>query len=164
MQITSWNDADNALLEIGRIDRDISAEEIAMNDAIEQIKRSSEEKTLPLQTNRKLTEKRLVDFIKSHYKELGAARSRQLTFGTVGVKDFPAEIAFIAGQDESSVTAGLIKKGYDQCVQIKRKVIKNAVKGLDLTEDALQKLGMKLKQKKNQPFYQVDEDRIAREK
>jgi phage host-nuclease inhibitor protein Gam len=164
MQINTWIDADKALLEIGRIDRDIAAEEIAMNDAIEQTKRTSEEKVLPLRTQRKLAETRLLDFIKGNFKELGTARSRVLTYGTVGVKDYPAEIQFLRGQEENSIATLLIKKGYDQCVQVKRKVIKNAVKGLDLTEEALLKLGMKLKQKKNQPFYQVDEDRIAKEK
>ena len=163
MQIENWNDVDRALLAIGRSERDIAMEEVAMNDAIEQVKRTSEEKVAPLETGRKLIEKRLTDFVKAHYKELGTARSRELTYGTVGVKDFPTEVAFLRDQDDDSVAKLLLKKGYEQCVQVKRKVVKNAVKALDLSEEALEKLGLKLKQKKNQVFYTIDEDRIARE-
>lgn len=164
MQIENWNDVDRALLAIGRTERDIAMEEVAMNDAIEQVKRTSEEKVAPLETERKLVAKRLVDFVKGHYKELGTARSRELTYGTVGVKDFPAEVAFLKDHDEDSVAKLLLKKGYEQCVQVKRKVVKNAVKALNLSEEALSRLGLKLKQKKNQVFYTIDEDRIAREK
>jgi phage host-nuclease inhibitor protein Gam len=164
MKVDSWTDADQALRAIGRANRDIAMEEVAMNDAIEQVKRTSEEKVAPLETERKLIAKRLEAFVKAHYKELGTARSRELTYGTVGVKDFPPEVAFLKDQDEDSVAKLLLKKGYEQCVQVKRKVIKNAVKALNLSEEALSKLGLRLKQKKNQVYYTIDQDRIARER
>jgi phage host-nuclease inhibitor protein Gam len=163
MPVSSWKDVDEALHTLGLLSRDIAAEELVMNDAIIKTKRLTEAKVAALAARRDALDGELLEFVRSHHKDLGADRSSKLTWGTVGVKDFPPEVAFAKGQKEDAVAELLIKRGYAQCVQVKKKVIKNAVKALNLTEEALARLSLKLRQKKNQPFYVIDEDKIAKE-
>ena len=158
--VNNWIEADNALLRIGRIERDIKAEELLFNDSIEQIKKTAEEIISPLQADRKALEAELKAFVTRNAKDLGEARSKTLNFGTIGFKNFRTEISWTKGQTQDGVVALLIKAGYDQCVQTKQKVLKDVVKSLQLAEAKLAKLGMVLKQKKNQFFYQVDEEKI----
>jgi len=158
--VNNWIEADNALLRIGRIERDIKAEELLFNDSIEQIKKTAEEIISPLQADRKALEAELKAFVTRNAKDLGEARSKKLNFGTIGFKNFRTEISWTKGQTQDGVVALLIKAGYDQCVQTKQKVLKDVVKSLQLAEAKLAKLGMVLKQKKNQFFYQIDQEKI----
>lgn len=161
--IGNWQDVDNALLVIGRLNRDITAEEILLNDGVENLKKEFVDKTEPLVKRIKKLEKDLGVYLKANARDLGVQKSRTLIYGEVGFRDSPPKIAFAKGEDERSVAKLLLKAGYKACVQVKLIVVKNAVKGLNLTEDKLARLGLRLNQKKNQFFYSINEQKVAEE-
>ncbi len=161
MSFKSWSDVDQALLRIGRVDRDVQEAEILMNDAIEHVKRECDAKATPLINEKRILEDGVRQFVKANARDLGEAKSRQLTYGVVGIKDFPPELAYLRGYNEDAIAALLVKRGLDQCVQVRRKVLKTAVKALELSEQKLEQLGLKLRQKRNQFYYVLDEKRVA---
>ncbi len=163
MPITTTAQADEALRTIGRINRDFKEEEIVLNDAIERMKHAVEQKLQPKLDRKRQLEAELEDWA-SRALPANKLRSLDLSYGSLGYRDFPPEVAITKGHNQESVAKLLLKKGYDQCVSVKYSIIKNAVKALELSEDKLRSLGLRIRQKKNQFFYEINEQRIAEEK
>ena len=163
--LNNSQEADNTLRRIGHLQRDIKSEEVLLNDAVERLKKEAERKVIPLQDELHVAESILLRWVKENTRDFAAAptKSRELTYGTVGVKDFPPVPTFMRGYHEADVAKALLKAGVTQCVKVSYKWIKNAVKNLPWPEERFAKFGIKIMQKRNQPFYTINEQKIAEE-
>jgi phage host-nuclease inhibitor protein Gam len=161
--IRNSNEADQTLLKIGRLQRDIQSEKILLDDGIEQLKKMSLRKVAPLCDEREAAEEVLLEYIKTNKSEIasGSAKSVTLTHGTIGLRDDPSALALMRGFKEEDVAKSLVKAGYKQYVDIKYKLIRSAIKSLDDAAGKLAKFGIKITQKRNVPFYTIDEAKIG---
>lgn len=165
MTIFSIHDADAILRQIGRLQRDIKAEEVILNDAIDHMKKQSATKSEPMVIELKAAEKSLLDWIKKNKRDFTSAdkKSKDLTYGTIGVMDYPPVPAFLPGYHEEEVAKALLKAGFRDCVKVSYKWIKNGVKNLQISADRLARLGIKMTQKRDQPFYSINASKIEEE-
>lgn len=163
MQIRSQVEADQTLLRIGRLQRDIKSEEILLNDGIESLTKLAETKVKPFRDELEAADEILLEYITRNKSEIasGPAKSITLTYGTIGVRDNPPVPAIMRGYHEEDVAKLLLKGGVKQCVKVSYRWIKNAVKNLPWDEERFAKFGIRMKQKKNVPFYTVDEAAIT---
>ena len=160
MTITNVHDADQTLLRIGRLQRDIASEEVLLNDGIDNLKKLTEAKVLPLQQELQASEQILLDWIKANSREFSAPRSRELTYGTIGLRDFAEKPRLVRGFKEEDVAKQLLRAGFKQVVKVKYSIIRNALKNLPWPVERFAKFGIKITQKKNQPFYTIDQAKI----
>lgn len=163
MPITTTAQADEALRTIGRINRDFKEEEILLNDAIERMKQAIDQKLQPKLDEKRRLEAELEQFVQDEFATW-EQRSITLSYGRLGYRDFRSEVVLMKGHTQESAAKLLLKKRYNQCVQVKYKIIKNAVSALKLSEDKLRSLGLRIRQKKNQFFYEINEQKISEEK
>lgn len=167
MTLQTFRDADEALLKIGRLQRDIKAEELLLNDGIERLKGVASQKIGPLREELEAADEQLMEFIESNKSDIasGPSKSVQLSFGTIGVKDEQSVPQRMRGYTDEIVAKNLIKNGFEECTKIEYKWIKNAVKALDESLRArLERYGIRFtKPRRNRPFYTIDESKIPTE-
>lgn len=159
--VSDLREADQTLLRIGRLQRDIASEEVLLNDGIDNLKKLTEAKVLPLQEDLQASEQVLLDWIKANPKEFSAPRSRELTYGTIGLRDFAEKPRLVRGIKEEDVAKQLLRAGFKQVVKVKYSIIRNALKNLSWTAERFAKFGIRITQKKNQPFYAINEAKIV---
>ena len=165
-KITNWNDVDSAAHRIGLLNRDIQEEEILLNDAIDKMKRSASEKIARIIVEQEPLEEAIEEYVKENQKDIlqSPKKSKELVFCTVGFRDSPPEVKWMRGYSEESIAQTLIKKGFEQCVNIKYRIVKNAIKALEISEEKLAQFGIRLKYVKNNFFLDINEQKIAEEK
>lgn len=82
----SWEEADEALREIGERQRAIEAAEHRMQESIDAAKERAGEETQADRLRIAELEQRLNAFADSRMEEFGKAKSRELTFGFIGYR------------------------------------------------------------------------------
>jgi len=83
--IESWEGADQALLEIGRLERQIEQYEADLQALLEEAKQETQAAVAPLQKQKRLLELQLQRFVEARREEL-TGKSRKLNYGTVGYR------------------------------------------------------------------------------
>jgi len=160
-------EADNTLRRIGRLQRNIKSEEVLLNDAIEHLKKETERKVIPLREEFNSADRVLLDWIKDNKRIFtqGATKSQELTYGGIGLRDSVSVPKAMPGQKRDEIAKSLLKAGFRDCVKVEYKWIKNAVKALDTSlRPKLERLGiMFTRVRKDQPFYTINEQKIAEE-
>lgn len=84
--LESWDEVDRCLAEIGRIDREIGLIEAGQQESIDQIKAASKLAAEPLQNKKLGLEMAIKDYAESNRAEFLKAKTRELTFGSVGFR------------------------------------------------------------------------------
>lgn len=164
MRINTTAEVNIALRDIGRLDRDIKAEEILLNDAIDRLREEQAAKTAPMIAKRKALADSVLAYIKANKRMLRELRSLELDYGIIGIKDFPARLRIMKGLTKEEVAkriAGL--KQFAGCVKVRYLLVMNAIKALDLPKEKLEQYGITASQKKDQPFFTINEAKIEAE-
>lgn len=86
LRLESWQEADDALRQIGENRRDLSAIENVMNERIADAKADAEARARPLKDQIAMLEVALRTFAQEHRGDMGKAKSRTLTFGKVAFR------------------------------------------------------------------------------
>ena len=86
LQLENWQQADDALRQIGENRRDLAEIENMMNERIANAKADAEAKGRPIKDHIAMLEQALREFAMLHRADLGKAKSRTLTFGKVGFR------------------------------------------------------------------------------
>ena len=108
--LTSFEEVDAALLELGRHTAVVQTEEAHLNEKIQSLRESSEAQTadarqriLSLTTDIEL-------FCNQHKDEFEKPRTRELTHGTVGFKMTPGKVALLNRKYNWETVTELLKK------------------------------------------------------
>ncbi|MCL2297780.1 MAG: host-nuclease inhibitor Gam family protein [Proteobacteria bacterium] len=85
-QFKSYDDVDNALKEIGGIQRELAMIEAEQNAAIDDIKAGAKEQAAPLAERIKALETAMKEFCDSNRADFLKVKTKELTFGSVGYR------------------------------------------------------------------------------
>lgn len=164
MNITNTTHANLALRDIGRLDRDIKAEEIILNDAIDKLREEQAAKVAPMIARRKMLADGVLAYIKTNKRTMKELRSLELDYGTIGIKDFPAKLRIMKGFTKDDVAKRIADlKQFAGCVKVRYTLVMNAIKALSLPDEKLQQYGITTSQKKDQPYFTINEAKIEAE-
>lgn len=151
--LMNWAGADAALLEIGRLDREIEALEGASQLEIDEVRERLVDAATPLQERRDFLEMQLQTFCEAHKDEL-KGKSRVLNFGTVSFR----QITKIIIRSIKVCVDGLHLVGLYNFVHIKQTPDKEKMKELD--DAILAKLGCR-REVRDVFGYEINREKVA---
>ncbi len=154
--LSSWDQVDKALADIGKLDREIGLIESAGNEAIDKIKAGLKEKVELLATRKDGLELAIKDYCDSNLAEFAKVKTRQLTFGSVGYR-LSTKVVIKRAAD---TLAALKSLNLTACIRIKEEIDKEAMK--DLPTETLAEVGAGLKTD-NTFGYEINRAKIAEE-
>lgn len=141
--LTSWNDADDALRQIGENQRDLAAIESVMNEQIALAKANAEAKGRPIKEQTAMLEQALREFATLHRADMGKAKSRVLTFGRIGFRQSTKLVLPRGAEKLRAIMDALIQRGMLECItHPEPKIDKDALKKYSAEEIA--EVGAKL--------------------
>lgn len=158
MTISGWDEANDALRQIGENDRDILAAENVMNEQIANAKAAADAKSSGLRENSKMLAQALKEFATLHRSDMGKLKSRKLMFGTLSFRQ-STKVILPRGADEiQDVIDRLHAEGMKDCViHQPDKVDKNALR--KYSDDKILSVGATVKV--SETFgYEVDAEKI----
>ena len=116
LQLENWQQADDALRQIGEDRRDLAAIENVMNERIADAKADAEAKGRPIKDHIAMLEQALREFAMLHRADLGKAKSRTLTFGKVGFRQ-STRLTLPRGVEKvKTIIEELLRRGMKECV------------------------------------------------
>lgn len=139
-QLESWEEVDTCLAEIGRIDRELSLLEAAQQEAIDKVKADTKAAAEPLAGKKAGLEMAIKEFAEANRAEFLKAKTRELTFGTVGFR-LSTKVVIRRVADTLQALKDL---GLTQCIRLKEECDKEAMRDLPL--ETLHAVGCALKQ------------------
>lgn len=151
--LSSWDQVDKALADIGKLDREIGLIESAGNEAIDKIKTEIKSSIEPLAKRKEGVELAIKDFCDANLAEFAKVKTRQLTFGSVGYR-LSTKVVIKRAAD---TLAALKSLGLNTCIRIKEEIDKEAMKGLQT--ETLAEVGAGLKTE-NTFGYEIDRAKI----
>jgi phage host-nuclease inhibitor protein Gam len=151
--LTSWQEVDANLLEIGRLEREIEAIEAHYQKVIELAKTHMVEGVKPLQERRRLLALQMEHFCLAHQEEM-AGRSRKLNFGTVS---FRKATSVVLRATVRGVVEALKRLGLTDCIRVKEEPDKIRLGHLD--GETLAQVGA-AKVEKDIFGYEVDRQKV----
>ncbi len=166
MSIASLNQANDAIKDLYRLKRDIAAEEVILNDAIEKLKEKSLEVTAPLSARYALVESELLDYIKKNKKEIcrEGKKSIDLLYGKIGIEDSRPGLTQLKGFTKDDTAKLLLKSpSFKHCAKVTYSYIKDAVRALNLPAEKLARFGLRLTQSKDKPYFTFNEAKLSEE-
>lgn len=129
IQLTSWDEVNDTLRQIGEHQRDIAATENVMNEQIANAKTAAEAKAAPLREGIKMLELAIREFATGHRKDMGKLKSKALTFGVVSFRQSTKVSLPAARSKLDAIIEKLLERGMRECVvRPEPRVDKNALK------------------------------------
>lgn len=125
--LQTWEDVDNALREIGTIDRDLGRLEAAQNAAIDRVKADTKAKAKPMQDRKAALELAMKEFCEAHRVEFAKAKTKTLTFGSVGFRLSTRVLIKRVGD----TLQALKDLGLTHCIRTREEPDKEALRALD---------------------------------
>ena len=160
MTISSWEEANEALRQIGENSRDITAAETVMNEQISNAKAAAEAKCSSLRDGSNMLALALKEFATLHRADMGKRKSKQLTFGTVSFRQSTQAVLPRGADEVEKIVTRLLAAGMDDCViQPPAKVDRNAIK--KYSAEMVAGVGVQLRVKE-EFGYELDEAEIAK--
>ncbi|AAU90944.1 MULTISPECIES: host-nuclease inhibitor Gam family protein [Methylococcus] len=153
-QFSSWDDVDQALREIGEIERDLSLIDGDVNDQIDRLKAAAKTQAQPLLDRKTALELAMKEFCEANRAEFAKVKTRQLVFGSVG---FRLSTRVLIKRVADTLQA-LKDLGLHGCIRLKEEIDKEALK--TLPAETLAEVGAGLKTD-NVFGYEIDRARIA---
>ena len=161
LTLNSWQEADDALRQIGENRRDIAAIENVMNERIADAKATADAKARPIREQTALLETALKDFAIAHRADMGKAKSKALTFGKIGFRQSTKLILPRGVEKVKGIIDELLRRGMTECVVYPEpKIDKDALKKYSTTEIA--DVGAKL-EVEDVFGYDVDEEALGQQ-
>lgn len=138
--LADWDEVDTCLKHIGEIDRELALLEAAQQEAIDAIKAETKAAAEPLQGKKAGLELAIQQYAEANRAEFVKAKSRELTFGSVG---FRLSTRVIIKRVADTLQA-LKDLGLTGCIRCREECDKEAMKNLPL--ETLHAVGAALKQ------------------
>ena len=152
-QFSHWQQVDDALREIGQIDRELGLIESGQNAEIDRLKNSAKEQAKPLLARKAVLELAMKEFCEARRAEFTRAKSKKLTFGNVGFR-LSSKVVIRRVADTLQALKDL---GLSHCIRQKEELDKDAMK--NLSTETLAEVGASLKTD-NAFGYEVDQERL----
>lgn len=152
--LSSWDDVDQALAEIGEIDRELGLIEASQQESIDRIKATTKTTAEPLQLRKAALEALIQQYAEANRGELQKTKTKALTFGTVG---FRLSTRVVIKRVADTLQA-LKDMGLKACIRVKEEVDKEAMKNLPL--ETLAAVGASLKTE-DAFGYEVNREKLA---
>lgn len=138
--LESWTDVDACLKAIGEVDRELGLLEAAQQEQIDAIKAATKTAAEPLQNKKAGLELAIQQYAEANRAEFIKAKTRELTFGTVGFRLSTRVVI----KNTGNTLQALKDFGLTACIRIKEECDKEAMKNLPLEQ--LHAVGAALKQ------------------
>lgn len=149
----TWEDLDQALREVGEIDRELGLLEAGQNEAIDRIKAGTKEQAAPLHDRKGALELAMKEFCEANRGEFAKVKTRQLTFGAVGFR-LSTKVVIKKVADTLQALKDL---GLAQCIRTREEPDKEAMK--NLSSETLAEVGAALKTE-NAFGYEINLERL----
>lgn len=157
--LQSWNDVSEALAAIGKLDRDIELQEIAMQQKIDAAKADAAKAAAPLQQEKARLETQIMIYADGTREELGEKKSKTLYFGTVGYRKSTKVILPRIPEKLAEIVIRLRARGMDSCIISKPdQVNKDELRKYDA--QTIGAVGAKV-EVKDAFWYEVDRDHLT---
>lgn len=154
--LQSWEEADEVLQEIGRLDRELGKLADHQNKIIDRVKAETKDSAELFLKDKKALELALEQFCTSRKEEFKTVRSKKLTFGTVS---FRLSTRLVIKSLEKTLAA-LKELGWTDCIRTKEEPDKEELKALGAkSAGLLAQVGCKLKTE-DAFGYEVDQQKI----
>lgn len=150
----NWEDVDNTLREVGRIDTLINLMEAEYNNKVTDIKEELAIKAKSLQERKEFLERLIKEYAEAHKDGLDGKKSKELNFGRCGFRQSTKIIL----RNTKAIIAALKAKGMNDCIVIKEQISKEVLKKYG--EATAEAVGAKIK-KDDVFWYEVNRDKLA---
>jgi|GEM_PF-1181637 len=127
-ELADWGDVDRLLEDLGRLDLKMAAIEADMGGRLYDLVKEYSARLTAMRECRAGLEWLAAAFCQSRKSEFAVRRSKQLTFGRIAFR--VAESIEIPVGTDAAVIATLRRLGWDDCIEVKEKIDKNALKKL----------------------------------
>lgn len=148
-----WNQVDEALKGIAKINQTLKAHEAKMNEDINGIKSRVQALTTPLLAEKEFLEKNVQEFVEANASEFKDKKTKEFTFGQVGFRKSTSIIT----RNVQAILEALKNNKMLNCIIVKESINKEELEKYD--DESLAKVGAKRKVE-DKYFYKVDEERI----
>lgn len=139
--LTSYEQADEVLRQIGALDRELELSASATEEGIEKIKQGHKAYCEPRLAKKADLERQLKEFAESRRADFATTRTRELHFGEIGFRRSSSIVIKKIG-DTLSALKGL---GLVQCIRTKEEIDKEAMR--ELSTETLANVGAALVEK-----------------
>lgn len=151
--LNSWDQVDEALREIGVLDRDLGLLESGTNEQIDKIKADTKAAAAPLHDRKAALELAIKEFAEANRGEFTKVKTRVLTFGSVGFR-ISTRVMIKRVADTLQALKDL---GLHSCIRTKEEPDKEAMK--NLSSETLAEVGASLKTD-NVFGYEINQERL----
>lgn len=149
----SWDEIDNALRQIGELDRNIQLLEASQNEMIDQIKAQTKESAAPLQEKKTGIELAIKEYCEANRAEFSKVKTKTFTFGSVGFRiSTKIMIKRVADTLQALKDLKLLT-----CIRTKEEIDKEAMKSL--SSETLAEVGASLKTE-NTFGYEINQEQL----
>lgn len=149
----NWDEVNQAIKEIGDIDRKVSTIENDMNERINTIKADSERDSASLLERKTKLETNIQEFTESYANEFITAKSKKMLYGTVGFR----KAATITIRNIKAIIEACKQNRMTDCIITTEKLNKEELEKYD--DASLLKIGAKRKVG-DKFYYEVNTERI----
>lgn len=154
--LDSWEDANNALLEIAQAEVALTKIEGDMNVKINLIKETAETAATPIKERIAELERQLKAFAELNRPDFGKVKTKKLTFGEVGFRA-SSSIKFKTAQTQK-IIENLRKLDMADCINVKETINKDVLR--TYTDEKVIQSGATV-QKTNVFWYETDKQKLA---
>lgn len=159
VQLTSWEEVNDVLRQIGEHQRDMTAAENILNEQIASAKAAAEVQIAPLRENVKSLEMAVKEYATGNRADMGKLKSKQLTFGIVSFRQSTKISLPAAAAKLAVIIEKLRERGMHECVvQPEPKVDKNALR--KYKPDEIIAVGASIQQEETFG-YEIDSTKIS---
>lgn len=152
--LASWDDVDQCLAEIGKIDREIGLLEAAQQEQIDALKAATKAAAEPHQVKKTGLELAIQQYCEAHRAEFANAKTRKLNFGSVGFRLSTSVVI----KRIADTLAALKALGLTHCIRVKEELDKDAMR--NLPTETLAEVGAGLKTV-DAFGYEIDREQLA---
>lgn len=150
-----WDQVEEALKQIAKIDRTLKSNEIKLNQDIDSIKTKVQADARPLLEEKERLEKNIKEFTEANIGEFKDKKSKDFSFGQVGFR----KTTTIITRNVTAIIEALKNNKMISCITVKESINKEELDKYD--DEALVKVGAKRKSE-DKFFYKIDEERIEK--
>jgi len=144
-EIRTWDDVDQALRDMGDDDVRIASLKAKLRAIVNEAKEELTPRVKALVSSRLVRFKAVREFVTAHRKDLGARKTRELTFGTVGWRKKSGVVI----RRVDGTLAKLKELKLDAAIRTTEKILKTVLEGYD--DETLGQLGVT--RKKGDEFF-----------
>ncbi len=152
-QLQSWEEVDEALRNIGVIDRELALIEAGQNESIDKVKKESLDKAAPFMARKEGLETAIKEYCDANRAEFIKVKTKCMSFGEVGYR-LSTKIMIKRVADTLQALKDL---AFKNCIRTKEELDKEAMKSL--TDEQLAQVGATRKTE-NVFGYTINQERL----